>query len=353
MGLKKQRILAVDDHPDNLELLRARLEARGFVVEGATSGEEALELVGKNPPDLILLDVMMPKMDGIEVVRRLKADKSLPFIPVIMQTALDSTENKVEGLGAGADDYITKPINFDELNARIKSLLRIKSLQEDLEKRESELEEMNDKLMRISRIDGLTDVANRRALEEKLSEFWSHSQRMHEPLSIVMCDIDKFKSVNDSYGHQVGDLVLRDFAGLLRDAVREIDRVGRYGGEEFLLLLPGTPAESAATFAERLRLAVKDHKFNFDEGSLSRTMSCGVAGWPHPGIRDEDSLLKAADEALYVAKESGRNKVVIFDSSEYNAHTKDEPVINGDESPRETQKRRAGGNESSESIGAT
>jgi diguanylate cyclase (GGDEF)-like protein len=176
---------------------------------------------------------------------------------------------------------------------------------------------------------------------------------MHEPLSIVMCDIDKFKSVNDTHGHQVGDLVLREFAGILREAVREIDRVGRYGGEEFLLLLPGTPGESAMTFAERLRLAVKDHKFRFDGGSLSRTMSCGIADWPHPGIRDEESLLKAADEALYVAKESGRDKVVLFDSPEHHAHTNEEPVINGDESPREAPRRAAGGNKSSESIGAS
>src|SRR5438477_3546762 len=145
----RQRILAVDDHPDNLELLKARLEAKGYEVATALGGEEALSLIKSNPPDLMLLDVMMPKVDGMEVVRRLKSDKSLPFIPVIMQTALDSTESKVEGLGAGADDYITKPINFDELTARIKSLLRIKSLQEDLEKREAQLEEMNDKLMRI------------------------------------------------------------------------------------------------------------------------------------------------------------------------------------------------------------
>jgi two-component system, cell cycle response regulator len=347
------RILVVDDHPDNIELLRARLEARGYEVEGATGGEEAIQAVKAHPPDLILLDVMMPKVDGMEVVRRLKADKSLPFIPVIMQTALDSTENKVEGLDAGADDYITKPINFAELEARIKSLLRIKSLQEDLERREGELEDMNERLLHISRIDGLTEVANRRALEEKLEEMWAHSQRMHEPLSLVLCDIDKFKSVNDQYGHQVGDIVLKEFAGLLKEAVREIDRVGRYGGEEFLLLLPGTALDSAVTFAERLRQAVKEHKFSFDKGTLNRCMSCGVAGWPHPQIRNQDALVKAADDALYVAKETGRDKVVRFDSAEFNAHTGKEPVTNGDQSPHEAAKRSAGEQRSSNAIEAT
>jgi two-component system, cell cycle response regulator len=336
------RILVVDDHPDNVELLRARLQARGYEVDGASGGEEALEMIKANPPDLILLDVMMPRVDGMEVVRRLKADKDLPFIPVIMQTALDSTENKVEGLDAGADDYITKPINFPELDARVKSLLRIKKLQEDLRTRERELQEMNERLLRISQTDGLTEVANRRALETKLDEMWAHSQRLHEPLSIVMCDIDKFKSVNDTYGHQVGDIVLKDFACLLKEAVREIDRIGRYGGEEFLLLLPGTPLDSAVTFAERLREIVKEHTFSFEGGTLTRTMSCGVAAWPHPEIRDQEALLKAADDALYVAKESGRDKVVRYEGAEYHSHTEREQAANGDKSPQGNQQPNGG-----------
>ena len=339
----KYRILVVDDHPDNVELLRARLESRGYDVEGANGGEEALEMVKANPPDLMLLDVMMPKVDGMEVVRRLKADKSLPFIPVIMQTALDSTENKVEGLDAGADDYITKPINFPELDARVKSLLRIKKLQEDLSNREKQLEEMNQRLLRIAQTDALTEIANRRSLEEKLDEMWAHSQRLHEPLSIVMCDIDKFKSVNDTYGHQVGDIVLKGFAQMLKDTAREIDRVGRYGGEEFLLLLPGTPLDSAVTFAERLREIAKEHTFSFEGGALSRTISCGVAAWPHPDIRDQDALLKAADDALYVAKESGRDKVVRHDSAEFKSHTEREQPSNGDKSPIKHTRQPEGG----------
>src|SRR5450759_492110 len=172
---QKKRILVVDDHEDNIELLRARLEARGYEVFGASDGQAALDQVEHVIPDLILLDVMMPKMDGMEVVRRLKANKDLPFIPVIMQTALDSTENKVEGLDAGADDYITKPINFAELEARVNSLLRIKKLQSDLAARERELSELNDKLRLISLTDGLTEIDNRRCLEDRLHEMWQHS----------------------------------------------------------------------------------------------------------------------------------------------------------------------------------
>jgi diguanylate cyclase (GGDEF)-like protein len=320
---KKPRILVVDDHEDNIELLRARLEARGYEVDGARDGQEALDQVERVCPDLILLDVMMPKIDGIEVVRRLKAKTAadeLPFIPVIMQTALDSTENKVEGLDAGADDYITKPINFAELEARVNSLLRIKGLQSALAAREKELRGLNNKLREISLTDGLTQVENRRSLEERLNEMWQHSLRLHEPIAVVMCDIDKFKSVNDNYGHQAGDSVLKEFAQLLKSEAREIDRVGRYGGEEFLLILPGTVLDAAVTFAERLREKVEEHTFTYAGGTLRRTMSCGVAGAPHPKVKDQEALLKASDDALYVAKETGRNRVIRFDGAEFNKH---------------------------------
>lgn len=324
MERKKKRILVVDDHEDNIELLRARLEARGYEVEGASDGQAALDAVTRNTPDLILLDVMMPKMDGIEVVRRLKANPELPFIPVIMQTALDSTENKVEGLDAGADDYITKPINFAELEARVNSLLRIKALQTALAERETELEELNDKLRMISLTDGLTGIENRRSLEMHLHEMWQHSTRLHEPIALIICDIDKFKAVNDNYGHQAGDSVLKEFAQLLKSEAREIDRVGRYGGEEFLLILSGTVLDAAVTFAERLREKVEGHTFSYTGGKLRRTMSCGVAASPHPRVPDQEALLRAADGALYVAKETGRNRVVRFDSAEFNAHTQGE-----------------------------
>jgi len=341
---KKYRILIVDDHEDNIELLRARLEARGYIVDGANDGQQALDRVDKVHPDLILLDVMMPKMDGMEVVRRLKAkiaSNELPFIPVIMQTALDSTENKVEGLDAGADDYITKPINFAELEARVNSLLRIKALQSSLSDREKELSELNDKLRQISLTDGLTQIENRRSLEDRLHDMWQHSVRLHEPIALVMCDIDKFKSVNDHYGHQAGDSVLKEFAQLLKSEAREIDRVGRYGGEEFLLILPGTVLDAAVTFAERLREKVEKHTFTYAGGTLCRTMSCGVAGSPHPRVKDQEALLKASDDALYVAKETGRNRVIRFDGADFNAHTQGK---GNDSSDGEKQGNKAAGN---------
>lgn len=320
---KPKRILVVDDNQDNIHLLRARLEARGYIVDEAGDGEAALERVYCTPPpDLILLDVMMPKIDGFEVVRRIKNDKSLPFIPVIMQTALDSTESMEQGVEAGADDYVSKPVNFRELDARVKSLLRIQGLQSALAQRERELSVANAQLRIMSSTDALTGVANRRSLEERLHDMWEHSQRLHEPLSLVMCDIDHFKRVNDEYGHQVGDTVLQQFAKLLESEAREIDRVGRYGGEEFVLLLPGTVLDAAVTFAERIRECVEKHEFACGDGRfLHGTMSCGIAAWPHPLVRDPEALIKAADDALYVAKETGRNRVVRFDSREFNEHT--------------------------------
>ncbi|MGH7603916.1 MAG: diguanylate cyclase [Gemmatimonadaceae bacterium] len=331
------KILVVDDHEDNVELLKARLEARGYQVEGANDGQTALDKVGSWCPDLILLDVMMPKMDGMEVARRLKAriaKKEVPFTPIIMQTALDSTENKVEGMDAGADDYITKPINFAELEVRVQSMLRIKALNAQLEssngqlgianarleQSEKELKEANDRLQKISVTDALTGIENRRSLEKGLNEMWNHSVRLQESLSVVMCDIDKFKSVNDNYGHQAGDAVLKQVAQLLKDEARKIDRVGRYGGEEFLLFLPGTVLDAAVTFAERLREKVEDHTFSYEGGVVRRTISFGVAAAPHPRVDDQEQLVRAADDALYVAKETGRNRVVRFDSTQFNAH---------------------------------
>jgi len=149
---------------------------------------------------------------------------------------------------------------------------------------------------------------------------FAHAKRLGEPFSLVMCDLDKFKSVNDTYGHQVGDEVLKQMASLLREEAREIDRVGRYGGEEFMLLLPGAELDDAVSFAERVRKRIEGHTFTFSGGTLTRTSSFGVAGWPHPKIRECDDLVRTADDALYVAKETGRNKVIRFDSDEFNAH---------------------------------
>jgi two-component system cell cycle response regulator len=302
-------VLIVDDHPDNVEVLQARLNALGYRTACAPDGETALKMVAQAPPDLILLDVMMPHMDGNEVARRIKADKSLPFIPIIMQTALDSTQDKVVGLDSGADDYVTKPINYAELQARMGAALRVKALQ--------------DRISEMAFTDGLTGLYNRRHLDERLDEMFEHSARLHEPLSIAMFDIDHFKKVNDTYGHQVGDVVLSQFAQLLKHVARDIDRIGRYGGEEFMVLLPGTVLDAGVTFAKRARQEVETHQFEYEGGVLACSISAGVAAYPHPRIHTRQQLVKAADDALYVAKTTGRNRVVRFADEDFNANVKD------------------------------
>ena len=317
-----QHVLIADDEPNIVVSLEFLMKREGYRVSVVRDGDAALAAIRNERPDLVLLDVMMPHVDGMEVARRIKGDKSLPFIPIIMQTALDSTEHKVEGLDAGADDYITKPINFAELEARVRSMLRVKTLQEEVSRQRDELQELNARLLSISRTDGLTGLLNRRHLEERLQEQYEHAKRLAEPFSIVMCDLDKFKSVNDTYGHQAGDAVLKQLSELLTHQAREIDHVGRYGGEEFMLVLPGTVLDAGVTFAERVRHAIAEHTFTFEGGAIHRTASFGVAAWPHPRIDGCDALVKAADDALYVAKETGRNKVIRFDGPDFNAHSK-------------------------------
>jgi len=326
------RILIVDDNPDSLEILRARLESWGYRTQLASDGEEALEKIEAAPPDLILLDIMMPRIDGMEVARRVKGNPSLPFIPIIMETALATTESKVEGLDSGADDYITKPIDFAELKARVNSMLRIKRLQAELEDRERELLDANEQLLHMSQTDALTGLDNRRALENRLEEMFAHARRFKEPVACVICDLDRFKAVNDTYGHPAGDEVLRQFAQILRREARSIDRVGRFGGEEFIFLLPGAGIDAAGRFAERVRKQVEAHTFTVNGGgtSIRRTASFGVSAWPHSRIGSPEVLVRTADEALYVAKGTGRNRVVRFDSDAFNAHTtaedgRDEP----------------------------
>jgi two-component system cell cycle response regulator len=304
------RILVVDDHPDNVEIIDARLSSRGYEIETANNGQEALDKVYANPPHLILCDVMMPLIDGYEVSRRIKSDEALPFIPIILVTARDSTQDKVEGLEAGADDYLTKPINFPELEARVRSMLRIKRLQDELDQKNRELEVANKRLRKLSITDGLTELFNHRHVHQLLHEEFERSMRTAEPVAVAMLDLDRFKQVNDTYGHPTGDVILYETARIIRETAREIDMVGRYGGEEFIAILPNTSVEEAARFAERVRQAVESHEYRDEANQIHMTVSSGVASFPGLDVDSPELLLKRADEALYVAKESGRNRVV-------------------------------------------
>jgi diguanylate cyclase (GGDEF)-like protein len=309
-GKEPVRVLVVDDLPDNVEILRARLESRGYAVDTAADGEQALAAVKAAPPHVILCDVMMPGIDGYEVARRIKQDASLPFIPIILVTALSDTDNIVQGLNTGADDYIAKPYHFQELEARVRAMLRIKRLQDELDQKNRELEVANKRLKKLSITDGLTELFNHRHVHELLRDEFERSHRTEEPLAVVMIDLDRFKAVNDTYGHPTGDVVLYETARILKETAREIDMVGRYGGEEFIAILPNTDEEEVARFAERVRTAVEAHLYRDESNEIHMTCSSGAASFPAEGVETPEELLKSADEALYLAKESGRNRVV-------------------------------------------
>ncbi|MDS7596829.1 PleD family two-component system response regulator [Agrobacterium tumefaciens] len=449
------RVLVVDDIPANVKLLEARLVAEYFDVLTAEDGFKALAICDSEQVDIILLDIMMPGMDGFEVCERLKANPHTAHIPVVMVTALDQPSDRVRGLKAGADDFLTKPVNDLQLIARVKSLVRLKSVSDELRMRAetarqigmedllrndntmqapgrvllvdgrassqeriiralkpvAEVEVMSDPqaalfraaenpfelvivnstfddydplrlcsqlrslertrflplllvaeqgaddmvaraldlgvndyilrpvdpnelvartltqikrkrfndhlrrnlqhTMELAVVDGLTGLNNRRYLDNHLKVLFDRAAARGRPISICITDIDRFKSVNDTYGHDVGDEVLREFASRVRSAVRGADLACRYGGEEFVVVMPDTPMENAIGVAERLREIVEDQPFYVRsiDRELKITASLGIAT-NSPSVSLPDQLLKQADRALYEAKSSGRNRVV-------------------------------------------
>ena len=298
MDQPRQRILIVDDMPTNIRILGEALRLE-YAVSVATNGEQALAaLAGDTPPDLVLLDVMMPGMDGFEVCRRLKDDPATRDVPVIFVTSLDEPVDEERGLSLGAVDYIAKPFSVPVVLVRVRNHL--------------ELSRKSRMLERLALLDGLTEVANRRGLDEALDREWRRASREKSSLGVIMCDIDHFKAYNDNYGHGAGDGCLRQVAQALSQALsRPGDFLGRYGGEEFLALLPGTGVEAAKEVAEKLRRAVFEQNLPHAHSSAADrvTLSLGVAALA-PGQDDEpERLLEAADQALYRAKQAGRNRV--------------------------------------------
>ena len=328
MIMEKPSILIVDDLPENLKLLSTLLSAQGYRVRPASSGEQALATIAKEKPDLILLDVMMPDLDGYTVCRRLKAEEETRDIPIIFLSALDGVQDKIAALKAGGVDYISKPFQMEEVLARVATHLELRRVQralheqnrllvrevEERHRAEQALAEANRELQRLSKVDGLTQLPNRRHLDEYLEQQWARLGRTRQPLALILCDVDHFKSYNDSYGHQAGDDCLRAIAAELRDSLkRPGDLAARYGGEEFLLILPETDAAGALHLTEAIRLAVRKRAIEHAHSTAANriTLSFGVAvQMPGPGTSIE-KLVAAADRALYAAKQAGRNRVVL------------------------------------------
>ena len=306
------RILVVDDVPVNIQLLVTYLAAEGYEVDSAKDGHDAMKAVKEHQPDLILLDVMMPKMNGFKVCEVIKSDDATKFIPVILVTALNELEDKIKGMNSGADDFLAKPFNKLELLVRVRSLLRIKHLHDELQEKVIELQRTKEELRQLAITDGLTGLYNYRYFKEQLLQELKRAQRHSLKVAVVMIDIDHFKQYNDKNGHPAGDVVLKDIARLLRDNIRNIDLAARYGGEEFSLILIETDKPSAKIVSEKIRKLVEDYGFAYEssqpDGKL--TISTGVATFPEDG-EDFDTLVSKADQRLYLAKEAGRNLIFV------------------------------------------
>lgn len=298
----KQTILIVDDMPINIQVLAMPFKSE-YNVKIATNGEMALQVAtSSNPPDLILLDIVMPDMDGYEVCKRLKRDSRTKNIPVIFITAKSEVEDETRGLELGAVDYITKPFQVPIVKARVKTHLNLK--------RKSDL------LESLAALDALTEIANRRRFDESLQAEWNRDKRSKTPLTLIILDIDFFKNFNDNYGHAAGDDCLKRVAQALASSLkRPGDYIARYGGEEFAVILPGTDAKSAAHVAEQLISTVESLAIPHSYSDVSKhiTISVGSAT-----IIPNDELfplfiVEAADKMLYEAKRTGRNKVCYHD----------------------------------------
>ena len=293
----RPKILVVDDIPSNVHVL-SRILKDDYDIYFATDGMKALDLVQARLPDLVLLDIMMPGMDGYEVCQRIKTDPATRDIPVIFISAKSEVEDETYGLEVGAIDFITKPISPPIVKARVRNHLLLK--------RQADL------LRALSFIDGLTGIANRRRFDEALLREWRRCARSHLPLSLVMLDVDHFKAYNDHYGHQAGDECLRAVAALLDEQMkRPGDLAARYGGEEFICLLPETDVDGATRVAERLRQAVAGHRLPHALSPVGGhvTISLGVSSAMPLGEAPPDGLTQLADRLLYEAKRSGRNRV--------------------------------------------
>ena len=296
--ITKPLILIVDDTPTNIQVLAENL-INDYRVKVAVSGEAALAAIAKQGlPDLILLDVMMPDMDGYEVCRRLKANPQTSAIPVIFVSALNDAADEERGLDLGALDYIVKPFYLPVVKARIRNHIRLK--------------QTTDMLEAMAWIDGLTGIPNRRRFDQMLESEWKRAQRNRSPLAVIMVDVDHFKGYNDKYGHGAGDICLKQVATLLVAVVgRSGDLVARYGGEEFVVLMPETDDAGAYRVAEQLRQRIEAQEMPHagSEASCWVTVSVGYAAMIPESEQGLALLLDEADRMLYAAKAGGRNRV--------------------------------------------
>ncbi len=312
----RAKILVVDDSRTQLDWLVAVLEKEGYAVQTALDGKDAIRKVRTESPDLVLLDMVLPDMSGLEVLRLIKPTDDSQFLPVIIQSSKSDIESKVEGLRIGAHDFLVKPFAEQELVARCANMLRIQQLQERLRDAQRKLEEQ-------SVTDGLTGLKNRRFFDERLHEEFRRAQRYGDTLSLIMIDLDHFKDVNDRHGHPAGDVVLREAAQLIRASIRDPDICARYGGEEFAVILPKTHMTGALAVAERIwkELGNKEYAVAANGApaplKIRVSASLGIAFYPSKDISSGELLVRFADQALYKAKQGGRNSICLYQALAY------------------------------------
>jgi diguanylate cyclase (GGDEF)-like protein len=292
---KPLTILVIEDHPDQRDLLAIVLQREGYRVITAPNGVDGLAKLEQEHVQIALSDIMMPKMDGFELIKRIRSNSALKSIYFILITARIQEGDRVRGLDLGADDYITKPFSFSELLARVRVGSRVVQYQRHLEHQ--------------SQIDSLTGLYNRRAFEKKMEEEFERSKRYQHPLSLLILDIDNFKNINDTYGHHGGDSALVKISETLRAKTRQTDFPSRFGGEEFVLVLPETDHESALQVANKVHEEIRSCTFGTAGQSFSLTVSIGLSSTSNCAYRDWREMLKDADEALYVAKNTGKDRI--------------------------------------------
>lgn len=316
--LDGSKILIIDDVPENVLVLTEVLEAEGYSISFATNGDDGLKMASLDLPDLILLDVMMPVMNGFEICRRLKSIQTTRNIPVIFVTAKGDTSDIVEGFRLGAVDYIGKPIRHEEVCARVHTHLQLQALISERDQLIDLLREHNAEIRRISGLDPLTKLANRYSFNEALEREWRHMPQQARPLALLFIDIDDFKPYNDTYGHPAGDECLKRIAEQIKNILEHpSDLACRYGGEEFVVILHNTNAENAKTVAETLRRNIETMALVHSGSQVAPvvTISVGVTAFDpvtQGTSLTRDTLIKTADRALYQAKHEGRNRVMFM-----------------------------------------
>lgn len=304
-------ILVADDERLMREHLVGLLRSNGYTVEAFEDGQSLVERVGKGGVDLVLLDVLMPRLSGLEACRIIKSLSSEAFLPVVLLTVRADTQSRVDGLRIGADDYVAKPFDERELIARVEAMLRIKKLHDHVAKARAKLEQ-------LSVHDELTGLYNYRYLHTRLGEEFKRAERYHDPLACIVLDIDRLQAVNEVGGRPLGDNVVRGVSDIVRRSVREVDVIARFGGDEFLLVLPSTHFAGSVTVAERIWREVTERPFFGEQtGPIRVTLSMGVALYPSRDVRSKDALLRAADAALHQAKKDGGNRICVFQQHGY------------------------------------